>query len=88
MIGHDRANELWFDLAVTYSFHHGKMLQIVVCLEQSVPCVKFDKNAANAPNIAWKAPAQLKDNLWCSIVSRGDDRRMVLIVEGCGSEVD
>lgn len=48
------------------------MLQVVMGLEQSVACEELDKNAPYAPDVAWKAPAQLQDDLGRPIVSRRD----------------
>lgn len=64
------------------------MLKVVMRLEESVTSEEFDEDAANAPNIAWIAPSQVKYNLWCSVVPRGNDRGVVFIVECCRPKVN
>ena len=57
-------------------------------LEESITSEELDEDAANAPNIAWIAPSQVKYNLRCSVVPCGNDCGVVFIVEGCRSKVD
>lgn len=47
------------DLAAAHSFHHGKMLEIVVSLEESVTGKEFDNDAAYTPDVARKTPSEL-----------------------------
>jgi hypothetical protein len=65
----DLFNHLCVDLSVADSLHHGQMLEVIVRLEKRIACEKFHDDAANTPNIAGKAPPQLKDDLWCSVMS-------------------
>lgn len=46
-------------LAVTYRFHHGQVLEVIVRLEQCVTCEELDEDAPNTPYVAWKAPTQI-----------------------------
>jgi len=46
------------------------MLEIVVCLEQSVPGKELDEDTSYAPNIARKAPPKIQDDLGCSVMPR------------------
>ena len=57
-------------------------------LKQRITCEEFHNDATNAPNIARKAPAQLKDDLWRAVVSGRDNGRMVLVIECGRSEVN
>lgn len=43
--------------------HHGEVLPIVVGLEQREPEVQLEGDAANTPDVAGLAPAQLQDHL-------------------------
>ena len=64
------------------------MLEIIVRLEQGVARKKLNQNAADAPDVAREAPAQVEDNLRRTVVTRGHHRRVVLIVERSRSKVD
>ena len=80
-------HELWIDLAIADRLHHGQMLEVVMRLEEGIACEEFNKNASYAPDVTGEAPTKLKDDLRCSVVSRRDHRRMVLVVEGCRTKV-
>ena len=43
--------------------HHGEVLPVVVGLEQREPEVQLEGDAANTPDVAGLAPAQLQDHL-------------------------
>lgn len=45
-------DQVCVDFAVDNGLHHGQMLEIIVCLEQSVTSKEFDKNATYAPYVA------------------------------------
>ena len=64
------------------------MLEIVVGLEESITSKELNEDAANAPNIAWVAPAQVKYDLRCSVVPCRNDGRVVLVVKGCRSKIN
>lgn len=68
--------------------HHGQMFEIVMSLEQSISREEFHEDTPDTPNIAGETPAQVQDNLGSPVVSRGDHRRVVLIIEGGRPEVD
>ena len=72
--GVDLLNEMAIYFFIDYGFHHGQMLQIVVCLEKGVSREEFDKYTSNTPDIAWERPTQTKNNLRSSVVSCGYDR--------------
>lgn len=57
-------------------------------LEESIPGVELDENAADTPNVAWEAPPQIQDDLWSPVVSCGNHRRMILVVERSRAKVD
>ena len=64
------------------------MLEIVMRLEEGITREEFDKNATDAPNIAWIAPSQIKYDFWCSVVPRRNNRGVVFIVKRCRSKVN
>ena len=84
----DLPDQLRLNSATAYALHHCEMLEIVMGLEESITSKEFDKDAADAPNIAWIAPPQVKYDLWCSVVPCRNDGRMVLVVKGCRSKVN
>lgn len=57
-------------------------------LIERVTSEEFHKNTSDTPDITRKAPAQVEDDLRGPIMARGDHGRMVLIVEGSGTEID
>jgi len=77
-----------FNLAATDALHHGEMLEVVVGLKECIPGEKLDEDTANAPNIARIAPSQIQYDLWCSVMSCGNDRGMVFVVEGGRPEIN
>ena len=64
------------------------MLPVVVGLEQREAEVELEGDAADAPDVAWLAPAQLEDDLGGAVVPGAHHLAVVLPVEGCGPEVD
>ena len=65
-----------------YSLHHGKMLQIVMSLEQSVPCEELDQYTADTPNITRETPAEIQNDLWGPVMSGGNNGRVIFVIEG------
>ena len=53
-------------------------------LEQSEAKIELESNTANAPDVTGLTPAQLQDNLRCSVVSGADHLAVVLPVK-CGT---
>jgi hypothetical protein len=49
-------SQAYVKLTTAHGFHHGKMLQVIVSLNNASP-VKNYKNASNTPNVARKAPS-------------------------------
>lgn len=66
----DGLHQLPIDPAPAYSLHHSKMLEIVMRLEQRITRIELHEDAADAPDVAREAPAQIEDDLWGSIVPR------------------
>lgn len=66
--GADGLDQFGVDLSVTDRLHHGKMLKIVVCLEQCVSREELDNDAAYAPDVAGEAPSQLQNDLRGSVM--------------------
>ncbi len=57
-------------------------------LEESIASEEFDKDTANTPDITRETPAKIKDDFWCSVVSGGNNRRMIFVVKGCRPKID
>lgn len=74
-------HQVFVDLLSDHGFHHGKMLEIVVCLEQGIAGVELDQNTADAPNVARKAPTQVENDFWGAVVARRDNGGVVLVIE-------
>lgn len=55
-------------------FHHGKMFQVVVCLEKGVASEEFHKDAADTPNIARERPAEAENDFGSTIMTGRNDR--------------
>lgn len=70
------------------SFHHGQVFTIVVRLEERDAQIELEHDAADGPNVARLRPAQLQDDFRGSIMSRRDDRAVMLVIEGGASKVD
>lgn len=81
-------DKLGIDLVTTHSLHHSEMFEVVVSLEQGIPCVELHQDAANAPDVTGETPAEIQYNLGSPIVSRRHDRRMILVIESSRPEVD
>jgi len=84
----DRPDDGLVNWPSTDSFHHRQMLQVIVRLEESVASEEFDKYTSYTPNIAWETPPHVEYDFGRSIVSRRNDRRVVLIIERGGTKVD
>ena len=78
----DATNDRLVNRTVTYSLHHGQMFQVVVRLEEGIAGEKLDEDATYAPDVAWKAPSKVKDDLGRPVVSGRYDRRMIFILKG------
>lgn len=78
----DRSDDVSINLATAHSLHHSQMFEVVVCLEQGIAGEEFDQDAPYTPNVAGETPAQVQDDLWRTVVSCRDNRRVVLIIEG------
>lgn len=78
----DRSHNVSIDLATANSLHHRQMLEVVMRLEKGVASEEFDQDTSYTPDIARETPAQVEDNLRCSVVSSRDYRGVVFIVEG------
>lgn len=52
-------------------------------LEKGVTSIELDQDTANAPDVTGIAPAQVKDDFGGTVMSRRDDRRVILVIE-CG----
>ena len=63
------ADDFGLDFATADCFHHSQMLEIIMRLEESVACEELHYNAPYAPNVAWVAPAKLKNDFGCAVVS-------------------
>ena len=68
--------------------HHGQVLPVVVGLEQREAEVELEGDAADAPDVAGLAPAQLEDDLGGAVVPRADHLGVVLPVKRGRAEVD
>lgn len=63
------------------------MLSVVVGLEEGEANIVFEDDTAYTPHITRLRPAQLKNDLWRSIMAGGDNGTMVLMVEGGTAKV-
>jgi len=68
--------------------HHSEVFSVVVGLEQGDTESELEDDAADTPDVAGLAPAELQDDFWSSVVAGGDYRTVVLVVEGGAAEVD
>jgi hypothetical protein len=84
----NRSHNIPINLATADGLHHGKMLEIVVRLKEGIAGEEFDEDASYTPDIARETPAQVKDNLRCSVVTSRDYWGVVFVIEGCWSKVD
>jgi hypothetical protein len=64
------------------------VLKVIMCLKESVASEELDQNAANAPNIAGEAPAEVEYDFWSTIVAGRDDGRVIFVIERGGTEID
>lgn len=84
----DLPDQFWLNPTTAYALHHCEVLEIVVRLEKSVAGEELDQDASDAPDVAWIAPSEVQYNLGCSVVSCRNDGGVILVVEGCRSEVN
>ena len=56
--------------------------------EHNITCDQLNKDAANAPDVGLKAPAQSQNDLRGPVVARAHNGAVVLILEGGAAEVD
>lgn len=59
-----------------------------MCLEESVSGEKFDQNAADTPNIAGEAPAEIQDDFRRAVVAGRHDGGVVFVVESGRTKID
>jgi hypothetical protein len=59
--------------AATNALHHRQVLQIIVGLEQCIPCEEFDENASDTPDITREGPTETKNNLRGTVMASRDD---------------
>lgn len=70
------------------ALHHGQVFEVVVRLEQCHALVQLEQDAADAPDVARMAPAELENHLGSAIVTRRHNRAVVLVVERRRAKVD
>lgn len=70
------------------ALHHRQVLQIVVGLEKGISGKEFNQNATDTPDITRETPTQIENNLWGPVMSSGDDRRVILVIEGGRSKIN
>lgn len=68
--------------------HRAQLASPAVLLLAVFTCDQLHKDAANAPDVGLKAPAQPQNDLWRSIVARADYGAVVLILEGGAAKVN
>ena len=51
-------------------------------------CDKLHQDAADAPDVSGKGPAEAQDHLRGSVVPRAHDLAVVLVLKGCAAKVD
>jgi hypothetical protein len=83
----DLLDKFCIDLATANGFHHGQMLKVIVSLKERVASEELDNDTTYAPNVAGKAPAKLQNDLGGSVMSRRDNRAVILIIECCRPKV-
>ena len=66
----DSFDNFRIELSATDGLHHGQMLEVVMRLEECIASKELDKDAAYAPDIAWKGPAELQNDFRSAIMSR------------------
>ena len=76
------------DLMANDAFHHGQVLEVVVCLEKRIAREELNKNAADTPDVTGETPAQIQNDLRCPVMSSRDNRRVVLVIEGGRSKIN
>lgn len=79
---------MWVHLSINHTLHHSQVLQIIMRLEQRITREELDKYTSDTPDITRIRPAQPQDNLRGTVMPRGDDRGVVLVLESSGPEVD
>lgn len=89
-LGHtvDLLDEMTVQPFANNALHHGKVLEVVVGLEQRITSEKLHQDAANAPDITRKGPSQTKNDLRGPVVPCGYNRRVILVLEGGRTKID
>ena len=64
------------------------MFQVVVSLKECIAGEELHEDTADAPDIAWETPTQAQDDLRSTVMSGGDDRRVIFVLERGRSEID
>lgn len=64
------------------------MLTIIVRLKQRYAQVQLKHDAANRPDIARLRPAKLENHFGRTIMTRADNRAVMLMIEGRAAKVD
>ena len=85
---HNLLDNARLNLMANDAFHHGQVFQVVVCLEKCIPREELNENAANTPDITGETPAQIENDLRCPVMSSGDNRRVILVIEGGRSKIN
>lgn len=80
---HDLSDQLGVDPASNHGLHHRKMFQVVMCLKERIAGEELHQDTPDAPDVTWKTPAQIQDNLRSPIVPCRNDGGVVLIIK-CG----
>lgn len=57
-------------------------------LEQGISCEKFNKYTTNTPDITWKTPPKIQNNLRRSVMTCRNNRRVVFVVKRRRAKVD
>lgn len=73
---------------ITDCFHHGEMFKVVVCLEQCIACEELNQDASYTPDVTREAPSKVEDDFWGSVMSGANNRRVVLLIEGCRAKIN
>ena len=85
---HHLSNNAGFNPLANDALHHGQVLQIIVSLEKCIAGEELNENAANTPDVTGETPTQIENDLRCPVMSSGDNRRVVLVIEGGRSKIN
>lgn len=73
----------------TLSLYHGQVLQVLMCVEKQLTCIKLHHDASHTPNIWRFVPHKtLKDHFRCSVLSRVDDQSVSLVIIRCPTKIN